>query len=366
MRSKRACWTLHVCDDGARRSSSRKRVSGTVRGVASGLSWPTWITRRSWVPTPIVRSPSVTSTAKRSLRSSSTSWSIERTMHSDPSRAAATCLTQTSKPTVAEPSGSCSNARIAEFRSIIAIIPGVERTLEPIVPPTSVRRRSSTLKVVRALGADLELHQHMPMPPETPSVSPVMYEESSEERKATTAATSSGVPMRRSCVPGLHVVDDLLADLAELERLHQERRLDRPRADRVHGDPEARPFASHRLREAQDAALRGRVGHRALRADPPRLGRDVHDAPVARVLHSGQHRVGARQDADQVDGDHPLPHARVGVGEEAELVGPGVVHEDRERAVRLDQRDCRRRDRSRRGERRRRRSRPRRIPRLPC
>ena len=64
-----------------------------------------------------------------------------------PSAAAATCLTQTSKPTVALPSGRCSNERIAELRSIIAIIPGVESTEMPIVPPTSVSSRSSTVNV---------------------------------------------------------------------------------------------------------------------------------------------------------------------------------------------------------------------------
>ena len=66
-------------------------------------------------------------------------------MHSLPSSAAATCLTQTSNPTVALPSGRFSKARIEEQRSIIAIIPGVERTLAPIVPPTSVTRRSETV-----------------------------------------------------------------------------------------------------------------------------------------------------------------------------------------------------------------------------
>ena len=62
-----------------------------------------------------------------------------------PSRAAATCLTQTSKPTVALPSGRFSKESIDEQRSIIAIIPGVESTRMPIVPPTSVTSRSSTV-----------------------------------------------------------------------------------------------------------------------------------------------------------------------------------------------------------------------------
>ena len=48
---------------------------------------------------------------------------------------------QTSKPTVALPSGRFSKARIEAQRSIIEIIPGVESTFTPIVPPTSVSSR---------------------------------------------------------------------------------------------------------------------------------------------------------------------------------------------------------------------------------
>src|SRR5439155_20328253 len=69
---------------------------------------PTSMTRRSWVPTPIVRSPSFTSTSKRSLRPSTTSRKRAWAVQLAPSAAAATCLTQTSKPTVALPSGRCS------------------------------------------------------------------------------------------------------------------------------------------------------------------------------------------------------------------------------------------------------------------
>ncbi len=48
-------------------------------GTQLDLTWPTSITRRSWVPTPIVRSASRTSTSNRSLRPSTTSRSVERT-----------------------------------------------------------------------------------------------------------------------------------------------------------------------------------------------------------------------------------------------------------------------------------------------
>src|SRR4051794_5191096 len=92
----------------------------------------------------MVRSPSRTSTSKRSLRPSTTSRSVAAATQRLPSVAPATCLTDPSKPTVALPSGRWEPARIAALRSIMAIIPGVESTETPMVPPTSVSRRSST------------------------------------------------------------------------------------------------------------------------------------------------------------------------------------------------------------------------------
>ena len=65
----------------------------------------------------------------------------------------ATCLMQTSKPTVAVSSGRCSSASIAAVRSIIAIIPGVERTLTGMVPPTSVSSGPSTVNSCSRVGA---------------------------------------------------------------------------------------------------------------------------------------------------------------------------------------------------------------------
>ena len=61
-----------------------------------------------------------------------------------PCGAAATCLTHTSKPTVALPGSSRGYASIAAVRSIIAIIPGVESTDARSVPATSVSSWPST------------------------------------------------------------------------------------------------------------------------------------------------------------------------------------------------------------------------------
>jgi hypothetical protein len=106
-------------------------------------------------------------------------------------------LTQTSKPTVAFPSGRFSYESTAEFRSMTAIMPGVDSTRTPIVPPTSVTRRSSTANsstrsmptfTVASAGRwaagtvsfkgfgqprRSAIAYTIPRPPETPSVSPV-------------------------------------------------------------------------------------------------------------------------------------------------------------------------------------------------
>ena len=97
--------------------------------TANGSVVTASITRRSCVPTPIVRSPSPTSTSKRHLRSSTISRSVARAVQRAPSRAAPTCLMQTSKPTVTWPSARCSARASRQVRSIIPIIPGVERIL---------------------------------------------------------------------------------------------------------------------------------------------------------------------------------------------------------------------------------------------
>ena len=77
-------------DGGLRRGDARVRREAPA-GVQRALS-----RRRSCVPTPIVRSPSSTSTSKRNLRSSTTSRSAARTTRRVPSRAPPTCLTHTS------------------------------------------------------------------------------------------------------------------------------------------------------------------------------------------------------------------------------------------------------------------------------
>jgi hypothetical protein len=47
--------------------------------------------------------------------------------------------------------------------------------------------------------------------------------------------------------------------------------------------------------------------------------------------------VGAGEHTDEIDRDQPLPQLRIGLGEEPELIGAGVVDEDRERPALGDQ-----------------------------
>ena len=83
-------------------------------------------------------------------------------------------MTQTSKPTVALPSGRFSKERIAAQRSIIPIIPGVESTLDADRAADVGDQPVLDRELVDPLDPGLERHaQTIPMPPETPSVSPV-------------------------------------------------------------------------------------------------------------------------------------------------------------------------------------------------
>src|SRR5215211_2946979 len=232
---------------------------------------PISITRRSCVPTPTVRSPCLTSTSKRAFRPSTTSRSFAWTVQVCPSAAAATCLTQTSKPTVALPSSRFSKASIAALRSIIPIMPGVESTRAPIVPPTSVSSiPSTTNSSLRSIpGSNINA-------PPPPLRVRGLRESSDHPQPARDAERLAGDvggvvggeegDSRRDLLrpaeplqlgPALHRLDHLLADLAQLLGLHEQRSLDRARRDRVRGDPETGALAGDHLGEADHAGLGG-------------------------------------------------------------------------------------------------------------
>ena len=94
---------------------------------------------------------------------------------------------------------------------------------------------------------------YIPSPPSTSSTSPVMNEASSEQRKRTAPATSSGSPSRPSGVFVEHRLRRLLGqDVGEL-RLHVAGR------DDVRAHVAGAELARERLREADDPGLRGAV-----------------------------------------------------------------------------------------------------------
>src|SRR5512143_118377 len=253
----------------------------------------------------MVRSPSLTSTSKRSLRASATSRSLACAVQVWPSAAAPTCLTQISKPTVAFPSPRCSKASIAALRSIIAIIPGVERRLAPIVPPTSVSRLPSTTNssvrsmpgsnVIRRLLRSEGAVQAESSPHPTARSRAGSSDHPEAARDAERLAGDEGGVIggeegdRRGHLlrpaeaaqlrAPLHRLDDLLADLPELGCLHQQRGLDRTGCDRIGRDPETSPLARHHLGEGDHPALRRRVDRGALGPDAARLGCDVDHSP---------------------------------------------------------------------------------------
>ena len=116
----------------------------------------------------------------------------------------------------------------------------------------------------------------------------------------------------------------------------EQRRLDRSRRHRVAAHAIARGLAGDRLGEADHTGLGGGVDRRALRAHAAGLARDVHDRAGAALLHGGKHRVRDREHAAQVDAQHEIPQALVGVDEVGEPVGAGVVDEHIDLAERLD------------------------------
>ncbi len=133
--------------------------------------------------------PRATSTAKRSLRPSATSFRRAVTAHTAPSAAAPTCLMHTSKPTVAWPSGRCSKASTEAQRSIIAIIPGVESTFTGSVPPTSVRSRSSTVNSSRRSMPGRERHAPLAA-------------RAAAGRSSISGGAATGRPVASVCRPG--------------------------------------------------------------------------------------------------------------------------------------------------------------------
>ena len=162
---------------------------------------------------------------------------------------------------------------------------------------------------------------HIPNPPSTSSTSPVMNEASSEARKRTAPAISSGSATRAERRVLDHRRGRLFRQhLGEL-RLHVAGR------DDVRADVPRAELARERLREADDPGLRGRVVRLAPVAVHADDRADVDDRPAALLHHRPRHRAAGVEDRAQIRVDHRAPvvvrHAR----EQAVARQPRVVDE---------------------------------------
>ena len=81
----------------------------------------------------------------------------------------------------------------------------------------------------------------------------------------------------------------------------------KPGATGIHGDAAARELDGERLRQPDQARLRGRVVGLARVAGQPDHGRDVDDAAPALARHGAHQRARAPEAAGQVRLDHALP-----------------------------------------------------------
>ena len=91
--------------------------------------------------------------------------------------------------------------------------------------------------------------------------------------------------------------------------------------ERIEDHALAHELARDRLGEGDDAALARGIDRLAGGTDPPRVGRDIDDAPEAARRHAAQHDVVHVQWPEQVDSDDLAPELRRGV-EEAARQGP--------------------------------------------
>ena len=164
---------------------------------------------------------------------------------------------------------------------------------------------------------------HIPKPPLTSRTSPVMNAASSEQRKRTAPATSSGSPSRpsgvRSSIFARRVFRDHVGQL----------RLDVPGRDDVCTHAAAAELLRERLREADDPGLRGRVVRLAPVAVHADDRRDVHDRARPALHHPARHRAAGVEDRAEVRLEHGTPVVVAHPREHAVAREPGVVDEDR-------------------------------------
>ncbi len=164
----------------------------------------------------------------------------------------------------------------------------------------------------------------MVRPPLTDSVWPVMKAASSEARKTTAPARSSGSPSRPR---GIACFSAAASFSFPPETSWKQRRVRRTGADDVDVDAVARDLAGERLGESDDPGLRARVNRLARRPDPTRVGGYADDLPRAPFDHRLEHGTHAGDRALEVDRQHLVPGRFLALHERLDLVPAGVVDE---------------------------------------
>ena len=174
------------------------------------------------------------------------------------------------------------------------------------------QRRQLRVDQGSASARSLETHFGcMRMPASMRIDSAFMYELDS----SSTASVANSVGVAQA-VREEHVLGELaLEGLGALARA-VDRRVDQPRQDRVDPDADDGQVAGHREGQADDAALRRRVGGLADLAVLGRHRRRVDDGAAAAVVvrlveaHLGGGQADAIEGADEVDLDHPAVRGR--------------------------------------------------------
>jgi hypothetical protein len=165
----------------------------------------------------------------------------------------------------------------------------------------------------------------MYIPPLTARTCPVIYDASSDARKHTAAATSSGVPSRPSgiCAAQSFAASSVIAGHV---------RVDQPRRHHVHGDAPRRDFARQRLAEADEPGLRRRVVGLPGVAHLPDDRADADDPPAAASI-IGLSRLRAARTRRQVGREHGVPVLALHAQQQLVARDAGVVDQDVERPV---------------------------------
>ena len=170
------------------------------------------------------------------------------------------------------------------------------------------------------------LPPYIPRPPSTWSTAPVTNPASSEHRKRTAPATSSGSPSRPSGVVGqnrlLQLVRKPVGQLG----------IDVAGRNRVDAHAPASELLCEGVRETDDAGLGGRVVRLPRIPVDPDDTRHVDDRPAPPLEHPARHRAARVEDAAQVRLDHPVPVLVAHADDECVPCDAGVVDENVDRA----------------------------------